>query len=81
MCFSAGASFTAGVLLTFVGTETIKKVHKPSQIVFACIPAFFALQQFSEGALWLTMNHAGYVALQTVVTYIFIVMAQIVWPQ
>jgi hypothetical protein len=80
MCFSAGASFTAGVLLTFVGTETIKKVHKPSQIVFAGIPAFFALQQFSEGVLWLTMNHAGYAALQTAVTYIFIVMAQIVWP-
>jgi hypothetical protein len=80
MCFSAGASFTAGVLLTFVGTETIKKVHKPSQIVFAGIPAFFAMQQFSEGVLWLTMNNAGYAALQTVVTYIFIVMAQIVWP-
>jgi hypothetical protein len=80
MCFSAGASFTAGVLLTFVGTETIKKVHKPSQIIFAGIPAFFALQQFSEGILWLTMTHTGYAGLQNVFTYIFIVMAQIVWP-
>ena len=80
MCFSAGASFTAGVLLTFVGTETIKKVHKPSQIVFAGIPVFFAMQQFSEGILWLTMTHAGYGALQNIFTYIFIVMAQIVWP-
>ena len=24
MCFSAGASFTAGVLLTFVGAETLR---------------------------------------------------------
>ena len=42
MCFSAGASFTAGVLLTVVGTETLRKVHKPSQIALAGIPVFCA---------------------------------------
>jgi hypothetical protein len=80
MCFSASASLTAGVLLTFVGVETIKKVHKPEQIIFASLPVFFALQQFSEGILWMTMGHAGYGTLQTVVTYIFVAMAQILWP-
>jgi hypothetical protein len=80
MCFSASASFTSGVLLTFVGVETIKKVHKPSQIVFAGISIFFAFQQFTEGVLWLAMTHTGYAGAQTAATYIFSVMAQAVWP-
>jgi hypothetical protein len=80
MCFSAGASFTAGVLLTFVGTETLRKVHKPSQIVFASIPAFFAFQQVAEGILWLTIGDKAHAGLQTTVTYIFLIMAQVLWP-
>ena len=80
MCFSAGASFTAGVLLTFVGTETLRKVHKPSQIVLASIPLFFAFQQFMEGILWLTIGQMGYIVPRTVSTYIFLSMAQVIWP-
>jgi len=80
MCFSAGASFTAGVLLTAVGSETVRKVHKPSQIALAGIPVFFAAQQFAEGALWLTVGQPGYGSWEKLFTYLFIVMAQIVWP-
>lgn len=80
MCFSAGASFTAGVLLTFTGVETIKKVHKPSQLVLGVIPLFFALQQFTEGILWLTISKTGFFGVQTVSTYMFVIMAQILWP-
>jgi hypothetical protein len=80
MCFSAGASITAGVLLTFAGTETLRKVHKSSQIVFACIPLFFAFQQFSEGVVWLTIPHKEYADLQATATYTFLVMAQFIWP-
>lgn len=80
MCFSAPASFTSGVLLTFVGTETLKKVHKPAQIGLACISLFFAFQQFTEGVLWLTIGRTGYAGLQTVSTYIFVIMAEVLWP-
>jgi hypothetical protein len=80
MCFSAPASITAGVLLSFAGSETLKKVHKPSQIVFASIPIFFAFQQFSEGVVWLTIPHKEFAALQTISTYTFLVMAQFIWP-
>ena len=80
MCFSAGASFTAGVMLTVIGTETLRKVHKPSQVVFASIPVFFAFQQFTEGILWLAIGKPGFAGLETVTTYIFLIMAQIIWP-
>ena len=80
MCFSAEASFTAGVLLTVIGTETIRKIHKPSQILFASIPLVFAFQQITEGVLWLAMAHPGYAVLQKAMTYLFLVVAQFVWP-
>ena len=80
MCFSAGASFTAGVLLTFAGTETLRKVHKPSQIGFASIPIFFGLQQFAEGVLWLVITKPQFAGLQAAMTIVFLIMAQILWP-
>lgn len=80
MCFCAGASFTAGVVLTAVSAATLKKVNKPSQVVFASITLFFALQQFAEGVLWLTLKHSGYPVLQALTTQIFIIMAQVIWP-
>jgi len=80
MCFSASASFTSGVLLTFIGTETLRKVHKSSQIVFAGIAIFFASQQFAEGVVWTAMAHPGYDGVQKTAAYIFVIMAQVIWP-
>ena len=80
MCFSAGASFTASALLTVVGTETVRRVHKPSQLVFSGITAFFAFQQFTEGVLWTVIPAAGHPALQKTATYTFLIMAEVVWP-
>jgi len=53
MCFSAGASFVGGVIISGIGVATIREVHKPSQLVFACIPLFFGVQQIVEGCLFL----------------------------
>ena len=80
MCFSAGASITAGVLLTFAGAETLRKVHKPEQIAFASIPVVFAFQQFAEGAIWLTAGKPGLEGIQAIATTIFLIMAQVIWP-
>jgi len=80
MCFSAGASFTASALLTFVGTETLRRVHKSSQTVFAAFPLFFAFQQFTEGVLWLVLAQTGHAWLRAAATYIFLTMARVLWP-
>jgi len=80
MCFSAGASFAGGVIISTIGVATIIKVHKPSQIVFASIPLFFGFQQFVEGTLWFIMQHPGYAQYQSLLTYIYLVMAQVFWP-
>jgi hypothetical protein len=81
MCFSATASFSAGVLLTGIGIASIKRITKPSQLIFAAIPLLFAIQQFAEGILWIILsNTADYVQLEKFSTAVFIVMAQIIWP-
>jgi uncharacterized membrane protein (UPF0136 family) len=80
MCFSAGASFTGGIIISVIGVVTIKKVHKPSQIVFACIPLFFGFQQLVEGVVWLTIPVPEYAGLQKIATYSFQIMALVIWP-
>ena len=59
MCFSAGASFAGGVIISAIGVATVLKVHKPSQIVFASIPLFFGFQQFVEGFVWLILQRGS----------------------
>jgi len=80
MCFSAEASFAGGVIISAIGVVTVRKVHKPSQILFASIPLFFGFQQIAEGLLWITLPSSEYIGLRHVSTYIFLAMAQVVWP-
>lgn len=80
MCFSAEASFAGGVIISAIGVVTVRKVHKPSQILFASIPLFFGLQQFAEGVLWITLPSSEYIGLRHISTYIFLAMAQVIWP-
>lgn len=80
MCFSASASFIGGAVITTIGIITLLKVHKPNQVVFACIPLFFGLQQFAEGFVWLGLQHPYFAPFLTPATYIFLVMAQVFWP-
>jgi len=80
MCFSATASFAGGVIISAIGVAVITKVHKPSQLLFASIPLFFGLQQFTEGVLWLTIPNPDYAAIQKIATYIFLLMADVLWP-
>lgn len=80
MCFSPGASFAGAIIISAIGIVTIRKVHKPSQIIFASIPLFFGIQQFAEGLLWLTLPLTGYEGLQKISSYTFLIMAQVLWP-
>ncbi|MBC7864202.1 MAG: hypothetical protein IAF38_14590 [Bacteroidia bacterium] len=80
MCFNASVSFTAGAVIGAVGLLTLKKSKGASQTLFASIPFIFAVQQITEGFLWLVLKHQEYLQWQQMLTVIFIVFAQIVWP-
>lgn len=80
MCFSAGASFAGAAILTATGIATIRVSEKPSQKLFASIPLLFAMQQASEGVIWLTLKSGEHGHLQFVALIIYLVMALIAWP-
>ncbi len=80
MCFSASASFGAGIVLSVIGVASIKKVQRPSQFFFASIPLVFAVQQITEGFVWLGLSNPGYTTMAQISTYIFLFFAQVVWP-
>ena len=80
MCFSTTASFVASGVLAVTGTIALLKVKNPSDRLFAAIPLLFAIQQFSEGFVWFTMNDANGIAISNIAVYIFLFFALITWP-
>ena len=80
MCFSPEASFTASVVLLTAGAFAIKESGFSPKLPFAVIPIFFAVQQFSEGILWLALQHPGYENWRRTSTIFFLIFAQVVWP-
>jgi len=79
MCFSATASFIAGVSLSAFGAFTVKMAKRKEEIPFAMIPLLFGIQQLIEGVLWLSF-HYGAGVLNASVTYIFTLFSHVLWP-
>lgn len=80
MCFSATASFTTGVILTTIGTVSIKKTNSANEVPFASIPLLFGLQQLTEGLLWMSIPNTEKHLTKEIATYTFLFFAQILWP-
>lgn len=80
MCFSAGASFTAGTLLGTIGVVSLSKVAKPAQIPFAGIPLIFGIQQLCEGLVWLSFSKPAVEPWRMTLAYAFLFFAQVLWP-
>ena len=82
MCFSATASFSAGALLLGIGTLTLKSAmatHQRSALPFAAIPLLFAIQQLTEGVIWLTFT-ADAPLLNWVMTHVYSFFSHVLWP-
>lgn len=80
MCFSTTASFVAGTLLTVIGVASVKKVKGPGQLMFAVIPLVFAVQQFSEGFVWMSLLNSNIDHLNPFATNFFLWIALFIWP-
>lgn len=80
MCFSTAASFTSGTILTVIGVFAIKKVTHKRQILFAGIPFVFAMQQFAEGFVWLSLLNDTSNFWRQLATYSFLFFALVIWP-
>ena len=81
MCFSATASFSAGAFLLGLGTLTLtlKSARRPRELAFAAVPLLFAIQQLSEGVIWLTFRYEAPL-LNAVMTYVYSFFSHVLWP-
>ena len=79
MCFSATASFIAGISLTGMGIATVKMTQRKEEIPFAMIPLLFGIQQLVEGMLWLSFQYEAPL-LNVLMTYLFTFFSHVLWP-
>ncbi len=79
MCFSAEASFVAGVGLLGLGAATVKRVRARGELLYAFIPLLFGVQQLLEGMLWLTFSNE-LPTLSTGLTYLYLLFSNVLWP-
>jgi hypothetical protein len=78
MCFSASASFIAAGCLGAIGS-TCMRASTPSTRYFAAVPLLFAVQQLSEGVLWIALAN-NYTLLARSMPYVFLFFAFFLWP-
>lgn len=82
MCFSAEASFSATILLGVSGIALVNKFKRSGKLFLALIPIFFAIQQFSEGMLWLSLNsgNEGNIFFENLYQKTYMFFAYLFWP-
>lgn len=80
MCFSATASFAAGTFIGAVGVASLKRAETSTQKMFAGIPLLFAIQQFSEGLVWLSLSTAEPPPYKQTSIAAFLLFALVIWP-
>jgi len=78
MCFSATASFVASAALGVVGTATLGKTKNRRAWLLSAVPLLFALQQFTEGLLWVSLDRWPTYVLP--LTHVFLFFALFLWP-
>jgi hypothetical protein len=80
MCFSATASFSAASVIGSAGILTLSRIASMREMPLAGVPLLFAVQQAIEGALWLSLPHAGGGVFAIYLANSFAVVALVVWP-
>jgi len=87
MCFSSTASFTAAVALVPLGLLAVRQAQRNGQqgrLPLALTPWLFALQQVSEGVVWLGLDDSGgngtTAPLTRAAALLFLFFACALWP-
>ena len=80
MCFSATASFSASLVIGTIGVVTYKKSKDSNLKFLGAIPFLFAVQQFTEGFVWLSFNNFNFQFIQESATKAFLFFAWVLWP-
>jgi hypothetical protein len=80
VCFSAEASFGAAAALTGIGVLSVRGAPTARHVPLAAVPFVFAVQQASEGALWMELANTPFGKTDGAVVRVFLFFALFVWP-
>lgn len=80
MCFSAEASFTVAAASAAAGVFSILKCPAPRLLPLACMPLAFAVQQATEGMVWLQIGQSAAGTATGLFPSIFVFFATVFWP-
>jgi heme/copper-type cytochrome/quinol oxidase subunit 4 len=80
MCFSPTISFAASAVLTVIGIFTIRKISVRGELLLASVPFLFAIQQFTEGLLWLVLLKSHSSTEQYWLTQLYSTFVGVIWP-
>ena len=62
-----------------IGTLTVQSAHRRREMPLAAIPLLFAIQQLSEGVIWLTFRYDA-PQLNVAMTYFYSFFSHVLWP-
>ena len=82
MCFSAEASFIISGTLSIIGISSIKQAQLKKDWFIAIIPLIFALQQLTEGLLWVVLQNPESELAQTThwLAGLYGIFIGVIWP-
>jgi hypothetical protein len=80
VCFSATANFVGSGVLGAIGVATFARVKHPRELLFAALPALFAMHQFIEGFVWLGLDGVLSPRVTHTMGELFVVYAQGLLP-
>ena len=80
MCFSPTASFLAAGLTAVIGGITLHRTNAARDLPLAAMPMIFAVQQGTEGLLWLVLPGSRYEAAAPALAFLFLFFAYVFWP-
>lgn len=79
MCFSATSSFVIAGCLLFTTALALQTANQKKLIPLCLIPLGFAIQQASEGVIWLTLAKPNSL-LHLASLYTYLIFAFVIWP-
>jgi hypothetical protein len=80
VCFSATANFVGSAVVGAVGVATLAQVRQGREVLFAAVPLLFAVHQFAEGFVWLSLQGQVSVAVGDAAAYGYLLYAQGLLP-
>lgn len=80
MCFSAAASFSVAGATALIGVSAVRHARDAREMALAVVPLFFAVQQATEGMIWLQLTGAGNPGDIAALVLVFRGFAEVLWP-